>query len=156
MPRRGHVPHRDHTPDPVFQSESAARFINKIMMAGNKSLAQRTFYRAMDVIRTKTKKDPLETFELALKNVMPLLEVKPRRVGGSTYQVPMEVRSERRVSLGMRWLVQYARRRSERTMVERLAGELMEAAAGAGGAVKRREELHRTSEANKAFAHYRW
>jgi len=150
------VPKRKVQPDPLYKSETASRLINKMMLDGKKSLAQSVFYEAMDIIQKKTGKDPLETLERALKNVMPILEVRPRRVGGATYQVPVEVRSDRRVSLGMRWLVHYARERGERTMQERLAGEIMDAAAGTGASVKKREDTHRMAEANKAFAHYRW
>lgn len=156
MPRRGNVPRREITPDPVYGSELVARFTNKIMLKGKKALAERIFYRAMDIIRQKSGKDPLEIFEQAVRNAMPVLEVRPRRVGGATYQVPMEVRPDRRVALAIRWLVQYARDRGERTMEERLAAELMEAAAGSGGTIKKKEETHKMAEANKAFAHYRW
>jgi len=156
MPRRGQVSRRKIDPDPIYQSEMAARFINKIMERGKKALAQRIFYSAMDIIKEKTGKDPLSVFEQALKNASPLLEVRPRRVGGATYQVPMEVRPERRISLSMRWLVRYARERGERTMPEKLAAELLDAANNTGGAVKKKEETHKMAEANKAFAHYRW
>jgi len=143
-------------PDTVYGSVTVARFINKIMRDGKKELAQRAFYRAMEIVGSRTGKDPLSVFEQALRNATPFLEVKARRVGGSTYQVPVEVRAERRLALAMRWIVQYARQRSERTIEQKLAGELIDAAAGTGGAVKRREETHRMAEANKAFAHYRW
>lgn len=156
MPRKGHVPRREIAPDPVYQSEMVARLTNKVMMDGKKGLAQRIVYSAMKEIEAKTGKPALEVFEAALKNIMPVLEVKPRRVGGSTYQVPVEVRPERRVSLAMRWLVTYARQRSERSMVGRLGGELLDAANGTGNAVRRRDEVHRMAEANKPFAHYRW
>jgi len=156
MPRRGSVPRRRVPPDPVYGSETAARFINKLMLDGKKSLAERTFYRAMDLIASKTGKDPLDVFEQAVKNVMPTLEVRPRRVGGATYQVPIEVRPERRLSLALRWLLSFARTRSERTMAERVAGEILDAAGGQGGAVKKKEDTHRMAEANRAFAHYRW
>ncbi len=156
MPRRGHVPRREMAPDTVYGSVTVARFINKIMRDGKKELAQRAFYRAMEIVGSRTGKDPLSVFEQALRNATPFLEVKARRVGGSTYQVPVEVRAERRLALAMRWIVQYARQRSERTIEQKLAGELIDAAAGTGGAVKRREETHRMAEANKAFAHYRW
>ncbi|MEW6545951.1 MAG: 30S ribosomal protein S7 [Bacillota bacterium] len=156
MPRRGSVPRRAVAPDPVYGSEMVARLINKVMWDGKKSLAESIVYRAFDIVAKKSGRDPLDVFEQALKNAMPTLEVRPRRVGGATYQVPIEVRPERRVSLGMRWLVQYARERNERTMVERLAGEILDAAAGQGGAVKKREDTHRMAEANRAFAHYRW
>lgn len=156
MPRKGHVPKREVTPDPVYNSELLSRFINKVMLKGKKGLAQRTVYGALDSIEEKTGKNPLEVFEQAIKNVMPLLEVRPRRVGGATYQVPMEVRADRRLALAIRWLVGYARERGERTMQERLAAELLEAAGGTGASVKKKEEVHRMAEANKPFAHYRW
>ena len=150
------MPRREVKADPVYGSEIASRLINKIMYDGKKSLAQKIFYEAMEIVRRKTNKDPVEVLQQALRNVMPTLEVRPRRVGGATYQVPVEVRPERRLSLGMRWLVVYSRQRSERSMQERLAAELIEAAGGTGGAVKKKEETHRMAEANKAFAHYRW
>jgi len=156
MPRRGRRARRKLLPDPVYGSEMVTRFINKIMLDGKKSLAQATFYGAMEEIQRKTGKDPLEVFEKALKNAMPLLEVRPRRVGGATYQVPVEVRAERRTSLALRWLSNFARQRPERTMKDRLAAEIMEAAQGTGNTVKKREETHRMAEANRAFAHYRW
>jgi len=150
------VPLREIGADPMYNNETAARFINKLMVQGKKGLAQRIFYDAMDIVKKKTGKDPVEVFEQAVKNIMPVLEVKPRRVGGATYQVPVEVRPERRMSLAMRWLLSFARGRAERSMQERLAAEVIEAAANTGGAVKKREETHRMAEANKAFAHYRW
>jgi small subunit ribosomal protein S7 len=150
------VPRRTISPDPIYRSELVARLTNKVMESGKKSLAQRIVYTAFERIREKSGQNPLDVLETAMKNVMPVLEVKPRRVGGATYQVPVEVRPERRVSLALKWIVQYARQRSERTMVERLASELMDAAGNAGGAVKRKEEVHRMAEANKPFAHYRW
>jgi small subunit ribosomal protein S7 len=150
------VPRRAILPDPIYQSELVARLTNKVMKNGDKSLAQKIVYTAFDRIQERTGRKPLEVLEAAMKNVMPVLEVKPRRVGGATYQVPVEVRPERRVSLALKWLVTYARERSERTMVERLANELIDAANNTGGAVKRKEELHRMAEANKPFAHYRW
>ncbi|MDI3298951.1 MAG: 30S ribosomal protein S7 [Bacillota bacterium] len=156
MPRRGPVPPREVAPDPVYGSELAARMINKIMRDGKKSLAQKIFYGAMETIRQRTGRDPLEVFEQAVRNAMPALEVRPRRVGGATYQVPLEVRPERRRSLALRWLVQYARQRNERGMADRLAGEILDAANNSGGAVRRKEELHRMAESNRAFAHYRW
>ncbi|MDQ7793409.1 MAG: 30S ribosomal protein S7 [bacterium] len=156
MPRRGHVPRRDIEPDTVHGSVTVARFINKVMMRGKKGMAERTFSRAMAIVEEKSGKDALSVFEQALRNATPFLEVKARRVGGSTYQVPVEVRPERRTSLAMRWLLAYARQRPERTMEQRLAGEILDAAAGTGGAVKKREDTHRMAEANKAFAHYRW
>jgi len=156
LPRRGRAERRRIAPEPVYQSELAARMINKIMRDGKKALAQNIFYRAMDRVKERTGRDPLEVFEQAVRNVMPVLEVRPRRVGGANYQVPIEVRPHRRISLALRWLVQYAGERSERTAVERLANEIMDAANNTGGAVRRKEEVHRMAEANKAFAHYRW
>ncbi len=156
MPRRGRVSRRKIQPDPVYGSEMVARFINKIMVDGKKSLAQSIFYDAMKIVNEKTGKDPVEVFDKALRNVMPVLEVRARRVGGSTYQVPVEVRAERRIALAMRWMTGYARERSERTMQERLAGEIIDAANGTGASVKKKEDTHRMAEANKAFAHYRW
>lgn len=156
MPRRGRAVRRKLLPDPVYGSEMVTRFVNKVMLDGSKSRAQRTFYGAMQIIQEKTGKDALEIFEKALKNVMPLLEVRARRVGGATYQVPVEVRAERRTSLALRWLVGFARQRPERTMEQKLAAEIMDAAAGTGNTVRKREDTHRMAEANKAFAHYRW
>lgn len=156
MPRRGTVVARDIIPDPVYQSPLVSKFINKVMQSGKKNLAERIVYGAFDIVSEKTGKDALEVFETAVKNATPLLEVRPRRVGGATYQVPMEVRPSRRTSLAIRWLVLYSRQRGERSMQERLASELMDAAQNAGGAVKKRDETHRMAEANKAFAHYRW
>ncbi|MEW6523281.1 MAG: 30S ribosomal protein S7 [Bacillota bacterium] len=156
MPRRGRVSRRSIIPDPVYGSDTLARFINKIMLDGEKSVAQKQVYGALEIIKEKTGKDPLGVFEQALKNAMPVLEVRPRRVGGATYQVPVEVRAERRWALAMRWLVRHARARNERTMDERLAGELLDCANNTGATVKRKEETHRMAEANKAFAHYRW
>jgi len=156
VPRRGRAPRRKIAPDPIYGNEALARFTNKLMYDGKKSLAQKIVYTAMDLIRERTGRDPLEIFQLALKNVAPVLEVKSRRVGGATYQVPVEVRPERRSSLAMRWIIDYARSRGERSMAERLAGELMDAANNTGNAVKKKEDTHRMAEANKAFAHYRW
>lgn len=156
MPRRGGVVPREIEPDPVFASPVVARLINKVMVSGKKRLAERIVYRALDIVSRETGKEPLEVLEAAVKNTSPLLEVRPRRVGGATYQVPIEVRPARRLSLALRWLVQYARARSERSMEERLAHELIDAAQNTGGAVKKREETHRMAESNKAFAHYRW
>ncbi len=156
MPRRGPVPKREILPDPVYGSKVVAKLINKVMWDGKKSLAQRICYRAFDIIREKTKKDPMEVFDQALKNVMPVLEVKARRVGGANYQVPVEVRPERRLTLGIRWLVEYARQRQGKSMEEKLAAEIIDAANNTGGAVKKKEDTHRMAEANKAFAHYRW
>ncbi|MDW8290745.1 MAG: 30S ribosomal protein S7 [Armatimonadota bacterium] len=156
MPRKGPAPRRVIPPDPVYNDVLVQRFINRLMMCGKKSVAEKIFYKAMEIVGERTKRNPLEVFHQALKNVMPVLEVRPRRVGGATYQVPMEVRPERRVSLGIRWLVLSARRRGGRTMIEKLAAELMDAANNQGAAVKKREDTHRMAEANKAFAHYRW
>ncbi|BBW98156.1 MULTISPECIES: 30S ribosomal protein S7 [Geobacillus] len=156
MPRRGPVAKRDVLPDPIYNSKLVTRLINKIMVDGKKSKAQKILYTSFDMIRERTGKDPMEVFEQALKNVMPVLEVRARRVGGANYQVPVEVRPDRRISLGLRWLVQYARLRNEKTMEERLANEIMDAANNTGAAVKKREDTHKMAEANKAFAHYRW
>jgi len=156
MPRRGHVPKREVLPDPIYNSTLVTKVINKIMLDGKKGLAQRIFYNAIDRASAKLGKEPMEVLEGALKNIMPVVETRSRRVGGATYQVPMEVRPERRQALGIRWLVQFARARGERTMVERLAAELVDAFNNTGGAVKKKEEVHRMAEANKPFAHYRW
>ncbi len=156
MPRKGPVPKKEVLPDPVYNSKLLTRFINKIMLKGKKSIAQSIVYDSFNLIRSKIGKEPLEVFEEALKNTMPILEVRARRVGGANYQVPIEVRQERRISLGLRWLVGYSRKRSERTMFERLASELMDAANNTGSAVKKKEDIHKMAEANKAFAHYRW
>lgn len=156
MPRKGPAPRRVIPPDPVYNDVLVQRVINRLMVCGKKSVAEKIFYKAMEIVGGRTKRNPLEVFHQALKNVMPILEVRPRRVGGATYQVPMEVRPERRVSLGIRWLVTSARRRGGRTMIEKLAAEIMDAANNQGAAVKKREDTHRMAEANKAFAHYRW
>ena len=156
MPRRGFIAKRDVLPDPLYNSKIVTRLINNVMLDGKKGVAQKIVYDAFELIKEKTGKDPIEVFEAAMENVMPQLEVKARRVGGSTYQVPMEVRPERRQTLGLRWLTTYSRARSERTMKERLAGEIMDATNGLGGAAKKRDETHRMAEANKAFAHYRY
>ena len=156
MPRKGPVPKRDVLPDPVYHSKTVTKFINKVMLSGKKSVAQRVVYDAFDTIREKTGQDPLEVFETALHNVMPVLEVKARRVGGANYQVPVEVRADRRMTLGIRWLVGYARLRGEKTMDARLSAELMDAANNTGAAIKKKEDTHKMAEANKAFAHYRW
>ncbi|MCL6627188.1 30S ribosomal protein S7 [Alicyclobacillus shizuokensis] len=156
MPRKGPVPKRDVMPDPVYGNKMVTRLINKVMVDGKKGTAQRIVYSALEGVRERTGRDPMEVFEEALRNVMPVLEVKARRVGGSNYQVPVEVRPERRITLGLRWLVQYARERGEKTMIERLSNELVDAANNTGGAVKKKEDTHRMAEANKAFAHYRW
>ena len=156
MPRRGNVPKREVLPDPMYRSILVTKLINSIMLDGKKGVAQKVVYGAFDIVKEQTDKDPLEVFNAAMENVMPSLEVKARRVGGATYQVPMEVRPERRQTLALRWLTAYSRKRSERTMKERLAGELMDAANNLGSAVKKREEMHKNAEANKAFAHFRW
>lgn len=156
MPRRGNIPKRDILADPQFESELVARLINTIMLDGKKNTAERIVYGALDEVQEKTGKDAMEVVEEALKNIMPVLEVKPRRVGGATYQVPVEVRPDRRRSLALRWLVQFSRTRGERSMASRLAAELMDAANNTGGAVRKKEDTHRMAEANKAFAHYRW
>ena len=156
MPRKGPVPKRDVLPDPVYHSKTVTKFINKVMLSGKKSVAERVVYDAFDTIREKTGQDPLEVFETALRNVMPVLEVKARRVGGANYQVPVEVRADRRMTLGIRWLVSYARLRGEKTMEARLSAELMDAAINTGAAIKKKEDTHKMAEANKAFAHYRW
>lgn len=156
MPRRGSIARRDVLPDPLYNSKLVTRLINNVMVDGKRGVAQKIVYDAFNIIREKTGKDPLEVFEQSMENVMPLLEVKARRVGGATYQVPIEVRPDRRQTLGLRWMTTYSRARSERTMKERLAGEIMDAVNGNGGAAKKREDTHKMAEANKAFAHYRW
>ena len=156
MPRRGNVPKREVLPDPLYNSILVTKLTNSIMLDGKKGVAQKVVYGAFDIIKEKTDKDPMEVYTQALENIMPSLEVKARRVGGANYQVPMEVRPARRTTLGLRWLTAYARARSERTMAERLAGEIMDAANNTGAAVKKREEVHKAAEANKAFAHFRW
>ena len=154
MSRRGRISKRDVLPDPVYNDKSVTKLVNQIMYDGKKGVAQRIVYDAFAIVESKTGKNALEAFVTALNNIEPQLEVKARRVGGSTYQVPMEVRSDRKKTLGLRWLVNYARARGEKTMAERLAGEIIDANNGVGGAVKKREETHRMAEANKAFAHY--
>ena len=156
MPRRGQISKRDVLPDPLYNSQLVTKLINNIMYDGKKGVAQKIVYDAFATVESKIGKNPLEAFNEALENIMPVLEVKAKRVGGSTYQVPMDVRAERRQTLGLRWLVNYSRTRSERTMAERLAGEIIDAINSTGGAVKKREETHRMAEANKAFAHYRY
>ena len=156
MPRRGNVPKRDVLPDPVYNSKLVTKLINSIMLDGKKGVAQKIVYDAFDIIKEKTGKNPAEAFETAMENVMPVLEVKSRRVGGSNYQVPMDVRPERRQTLGLRWITAYSRSRGEKTMKERLAGEIMDAMNGTGGSVKKRDDVHKMAEANKAFAHFRW
>ena len=156
MPRRGNVPKRDVLPDPVYKSKLVTKLINSIMLDGKKGVAQKIVYDAFDIIKEKTGKNPSEAFEAAMENVMPVLEVKSRRVGGSNYQVPMDVRPERRQTLGLRWITAYSRARGEKTMKERLAAEIMDAMNGAGASVKKRDDVHKMAEANKAFAHFRW
>ena len=156
MPRKGYIAKRDVLPDPVYNSKIVTKLINNIMLDGKKAVAQGIVYGAFDIIKEKEQKDPLEIFEAALNNIMPVLEVKARRVGGATYQVPIEIRPERRQTLGLRWLVIYARNRHEKTMSEKLAAEIIDACSGNGGAVKKKEDTHRMAEANKAFAHYKW
>jgi small subunit ribosomal protein S7 len=156
VPRKGSVPKRDVLPDPIYNSKLVTRLINTVMLDGKKGVAQKIVYDAFAEVAEKTGKDAMDAFDEAMENIMPLLEVKARRVGGATYQVPMEVRAERRVTLGLRWLVSYARQRSERTMKERLAHEIMDAINNTGAAVKKKEDTHRMAEANKAFAHYKW
>ncbi len=156
MPRRGAAPKRDIMPDPVYNSKVLTKLINQVMLDGKKGVAESICYGAFDIIREKTGKDPNEVFEQAMKNVMPILEVKARRVGGANYQVPIEVRPERRQTLAIRWITRYSRERSGRTMRERLADELIDASNNTGASVKRREDTHKMAEANKAFAHYRW
>ncbi len=156
MPRKGFIAKREVLPDPIYRDQVVAKLINGVMLDGKKGVAQKIVYDAFEIIREKTGREPIEVFRESLNNVMPQLEVKARRVGGSTYQVPMEVRPERRQALGLRWLVTFSRKRSERTMAQRLAGELMDALNSTGGAFKRKEEMHRMAEANRAFAHYKW
>ena len=156
MPRRGNIAKRDVLPDPLYNSQLVTRLINNVMYDGKKGVAQKIVYDAFAIVKEKTGKDGLEAFQEAMENIMPTLEVKARRVGGATYQVPMEVRPERRTTLGLRWLSRYSRERSERTMRERLAGEIMDAINNTGGAVKKKDETHKMAEANRAFAHYRY
>ena len=156
MPRRGQISKRDVLPDPLYNSKLVTKLINNIMYDGKKGVAQKIVYDAFAIVEAKSGQNPLEVFTAALENVMPVLEVKARRVGGSNYQVPMEVRAERRQTLGLRWITMFSRTRGEKTMAERLAAEIMDAKAGAGGAFKKKEETHRMAEANKAFAHYRF
>jgi small subunit ribosomal protein S7 len=156
VPRRGNVPKREVLPDPIYGSVLVTKLVNSIMLDGKKGVAQKVVYGAFDIIKDKTEKDPLEVFTAALENIMPSLEVKARRVGGATYQVPIEVKPERRQTLGLRWLTNYSRARGEKTMKERLAGEIMDAANNTGSSVKKREDTHKMAESNKAFAHYRW
>ncbi|MFY0544908.1 30S ribosomal protein S7 [Brevibacillus sp. H7] len=156
MPRKGPVARRDVLPDPIYNSKLVTRLINKLMYDGKRGVAQNLLYNAFNIIQERTGRNPMEVFEDALKNIMPVLEVKARRVGGANYQVPVEVKPERRTTLGLRWLVNYARTRGEKTMEQRLAAEIIDAANNTGAAVKKREDTHKMAEANKAFAHYRW
>ena len=156
MPRRGFIPKREVLADPIYNSVVVTKLINQVMLDGKRGVAQNAVYSAFDLIKEKTGREPMEVFQQAMDNIMPVLEVKARRVGGSTYQVPIEIRAERRQTLGLRWLVSYARARGERTMSERLAGEIMDGANGAGNAFKKKEDTHKMAEANRAFAHYRW
>ncbi len=156
MPRRGTVPKRDVLQDPLYNSKLVTRLINNIMVDGKRGIAQRIVYKSFDIIRTQTGREPLEVFEQAMENIKPALEVKARRVGGATYQVPIEVRADRRQTLGLRWLTKYSRLRSEKTMIEKLAAEILAASSNTGAAVKKREDTHKMAESNKAFAHYRW
>ena len=156
MPRRGFVPKREVLDDPIYGGKLVTKLVNQVMLDGKRGTAQKACYGAFDIIKDKTGREPLEVFEEAMNNIMPVLEVKARRVGGATYQVPIEIRPERRQTLGLRWLVSYARARSERTMQERLAGEILDACNNAGGAFKKKEDTHRMAEATRAFAHYRW
>lgn len=157
MPRRGYIAKREVLPDPIYNSKVVTKLVNQIMLQGKKGTAESICYEAFEIIKEKTGKNPLEVFDAAMKNIMPVLEVKARRVGGANYQVPVEVRSDRRQTLGLRWLVMFSRKRGgEKTMQEKLAGEIMDAANNTGGSVKKREDTHKMAEANKAFAHYRW
>lgn len=156
MPRKGYIAKRDVLVDPIYNSKLVTRLINKIMLDGKKGVAQSILYNAFEIIEEKTGREPMEVFEKALANVMPMLELKARRVGGSNYQVPIEVSAERKLTLGLRWVVNYARLRNEKTMEMRLANEIIDASNGVGASVKKREDIHKMAEANKAFAHYRW
>lgn len=156
MPRKGNIPVREVLPDPLYSDVRVTKLINNVMLDGKKGVAQKICYDAFNIIKERTSEDPIEVFNKALENVMPQLECKARRVGGANYQVPLEVRPERRQTLGLRWIVQFARKRSERTMKERLANELIDAMNGTGGAFKKKEEMHRMADANRAFAHYKW
>ncbi|AMC93049.1 30S ribosomal protein S7 [Erysipelothrix larvae] len=156
MPRKGAVPKRDVVADPIYNSKLVTRLINKVMIDGKKGVAQAILYNAFEIIEEKTGRQPMEVFEQALENVLPLLELKARRVGGSNLQIPVEVTQERRLTLGLRWIVQYSRSRSEKTMEQRLANEIIDASNGTGASVKKRDDVHKMAEANRAFAHYRW
>ena len=156
MPRKGHVSKREVLPDPLYKSKEVTKLINSIMLDGKKGVAQKIVYGAFEKLADKSGKEPIEAYEEAMNNIMPVLEVKARRVGGATYQVPMEIRPERRKTLGLRWLTIYSRKRGEKTMVDRLAGELADALNNAGGACKKKDETHKMAEANKAFSHFKW
>lgn len=156
MPRKGPVPKRDVLPDPIYQNKRVTKLVNQLMVDGKKSIAEKAVYDAFALIQERTSKEPLEVFEAALNNVMPVLEVKARRVGGANYQVPVEVRPERRQTLGIRWIALYTNQRGEKTLVQRLAGELIDASNSTGGSYKKKEDTHKMAEANKAFAHYKW
>ena len=156
MPRRGFVPKREVLDDPIYGGKLVTKLVNQVMLDGKRGTAQKACYGAFDIIKDKTGREPLEVFEEAMNNIMPVLEVKARRVGGATYQVPIEIRPERRQTLALRWLVEFSRKRGEKTMAERLCAEIIDASNNTGAAVKRKEEMHRMAEANKAFAHYRW
>ena len=156
MPRKGYIAKRDVLPDPIYNSKVVTKLINNVMLDGKKTVAQEIVYDAFDIIKEKTGREALEVFEEALNNVMPVLEVKARRVGGATYQVPLEIRPERRQTLALRWLVSYARKRNEKTMAEKLSAEILDATQGNGGSFKKKEDMHKMAEANKAFAHYKW
>ena len=156
VPTKGNIPKRDVLADPIYNSKLVTLLVNNVMLDGKKGIAQKIVYKAFEIIKEKQNKDALEVFQEAMENVMPVLEIKARRVGGSVYQVPIEVRPERRQTLGLRWIVIYSRKRGEKTMVERLAAEILDALNNTGGACKKREEVHKMAEANKAFAHYRW
>lgn len=156
MPRRGNIAKKDILADPIYRSKVLAKLINQVMLDGKKSVAETICYNALDIVKEKSGRDAIEVFDEALKNIMPVLEVKARRVGGANYQVPIEVRPERRQTLGLRWLVLFARKRGEKTMEEKLAGEILDAANSTGGSFKKKEDTHKMAEANRAFAHYRW
>ncbi len=156
MPRKGHIQKRDVLADPIYNSKIVTKLVNNIMLDGKKGTAQKIVYGAFEQVNEKTGKDAMEVFEEALNNIMPVLEVKARRIGGATYQVPIEVRPDRRQALALRWMTMFARKRGEKTMIDRLAGEIIDAAANTGNAVKRKEDMHKMADANKAFAHYRW
>ena len=156
MPRKGHVPKRDVLADPIYNSKVVTKLVNNIMLDGKKGTAQKIVYGAFEKVAEKTGKDAMEVFEEAMNNIMPMLEVKARRIGGATYQVPIEVRPERRQALALRWMTMFSRKRSEKTQIDRLAGEIMDAANNSGSSVKRKEDMHKMAEANKAFAHFRW